>query len=93
VNFPSSVSSIPRHPATPLVAAILSILTGCNTQSYAEWHDEGLYRWHALAVDGRDAVGFTQMSSSKTGLAFMNHVSQEPHLWANYVGHGSGVRE
>jgi hypothetical protein len=73
------------------MGCVLSILTGCHPQSSVEWHDEDLYRWRSLAVDRSESVGFTQMPPSNTGLMFVNRVSQEPRLWASYVGHGSGV--
>ena len=75
----------------PQTGAILLITVGCSANPSLEWHEEGAYRWRALAVPRRGGPGFTQLPGSKTGLEFSNTVSEELTLQNRHLTQGAGV--
>ena len=55
------------------------------------WHQEAGYRWRALAVPSRGHAGFTQLTSSATGITHRNDVDDEHALANRNLLIGAGV--
>jgi len=85
---------IPRF-LTVLTLAVLAALalsaTACRSERPPIWHDEGDHRWAELRVSGRASGGLTRMAARRTGLDFVNRLSEGRALENRFLAHGSGV--
>ena len=78
--------------ARSLVALALLGMTAACTRPVGEWHaEEPDYRWRTLASYGGQRTGFRQISSSKSGIAAANYVSDDEIVSNRHLMHGSGV--
>lgn len=71
------------------VAAALLLAAACREVD-TSWHDEQGYRWRALDVSGKDA-GFALIDSSRSGVTFVNTVSDSLLVRNRHLAHGAGV--
>ena len=55
------------------------------------WHDGVGYRWRSLDVPRRGTPGFTLFDSSRTGIAFVNAVTDSLLLQNRILAQGAGV--
>ena len=77
--------------AIGVYALMLLGLFACSGPRPPEWHEEDGYRWTALSVPRRGRDGFRQLAPSKTGVMFMNTVTEQQILENHHVLNGSGV--
>lgn len=73
-----------------IAAAALLVAAACGGEVDTSWHDEQGYRWRALDIAGRDA-GFTLIDSSRSGVTFVNTVSDSLLVHNRHLAHGGGV--
>lgn len=51
------------------------LIFGCSKHSVKlVWHEENSYRWASL-IHNAEGVGFKKLGSDKTGVTFINHLS------------------
>ena len=67
------------------------LLVSCDRSVDTTWHSETGYRWRALDVPRRGSAGFTLLDSSKTGVAFVNIVSESLLLQNRVLAQGGGA--
>ncbi len=79
-----------KHAVVFLVAVLLTTLAGCSSDAEWVWQEEEGYRWAELNVSGKGA-GFTTLSATKTGVGFVNTLSDESLLYNRHYMNGSGV--
>lgn len=72
------------------VAAVVMLITACNNDQPAEWHDEGATRWRDVSV-AKIAPGFTTMDRNQTGINFQNSASDSILLGNRMFAQGGGV--
>ncbi|HET9453122.1 MAG TPA: VCBS repeat-containing protein, partial [Gemmatimonadaceae bacterium] len=70
-----------------LVAVLASAACG---EVDTSWHDEQGHRWRALDVSGDDP-GFTLIEPRRSGVTFMNTVSDSLLVRNRHLAHGGGV--
>ncbi len=78
--------------AVVLVAAswVILALAGCSSDVEWVWQEEEGYRWAELNVSGK-GVGFTLLSPTRTGVGFINTLSDESLIYNRHYMNGSGV--
>ena len=82
----------PPHPHTPIppyLILILLLVSAC-APSERTWHEEPGYRWTELDVRRGDA-GFEMLPAAKTGVTFVNRLTNEQIVENRHRMHGSGV--
>ena len=84
-----------RRPLQPWPSTLAVLLISCARPAIVDrtWHEETGYRWQALAVPSRGHSGFTQLTSTSTGLTHRNDVDDE-HALANrnlLIGAGAAI--
>jgi hypothetical protein len=73
-------------------AALLLAIAACSDAKVdTSWHQEGGYRWRALAVPRKGHPGFTQLNASATGITHANIVDDEHALANRNLLLGAGV--
>lgn len=78
--------------ATRCRAASLALLAaGCAPGVDTTWHDSTGYRWRQLDVPGRGRPGFTQVAPSRSGVTFVNTVSDSLLRRNRILAQGGGV--
>ncbi len=78
------------NPRFGIALALLSA-AACASPVDTSWHAEGGYRWRSLDVPRRGTAGFTSLDSSRTGIAFINAVSDSLLLQNRILAQGAGV--
>ncbi|MGH7699581.1 MAG: FG-GAP-like repeat-containing protein [Gemmatimonadales bacterium] len=76
-----------RRRALPLALLALA----CGRPVDTAWREEDGYRWRALDVPRRGTPGFTSLSPSRTGIAFVNTVSESLLVRNRLLAQGAGV--
>lgn len=71
-----------------MVAAALACVACGEVDT--SWHDENGYRWRALAVSGDDP-GFALIDPARSGVTFMNTVSDSLLVRNRHLAQGGGV--
>ncbi len=71
-----------RAQAVALALIGACAVAACGSRVDTAWHQADGYRWRALALPWRGQDGFTQLTSSSTGLVHRNDVDDE-HAMAN----------
>lgn len=81
-----------RVPLVLSVAVYPGLLTACaDRPTELAWQEHPAGRWAELPVARRGRTGFSRLSPSRTGISFVNRVSDE-HVAANrHTLNGSGV--
>ena len=79
-----------KHATVFLAAVFITTLAGCSSDAELVWQEEDGYRWADLAVSGKGA-GFTLLSAAKTGVGFVNTLTDESLLYNRHYMNGSGV--
>jgi enediyne biosynthesis protein E4 len=76
-------------------AVLLSLALAACQPVDTSWHDEGGHRWRALDVPrrwgGNAGGGFTLLDSSRTGVSFINTVSDSLLVHNRILAQGAGV--
>src|SRR5689334_3030844 len=73
------------------LALVLIWAGACSTPAPPPaWHQETGYRWRDLVVPNGEP-GFTPMPANKTGISFVNDVSDSVLLGNRILGQGAGV--
>jgi enediyne biosynthesis protein E4 len=67
------------------------LLYGCAARVDTSWNTENGYRWRALDVPRRGSPGFDLIDSSRSGVAFVNTVSDSLLLQNRILAQGAGV--
>lgn len=79
----------------PIAILIVILVSSCADPdadfSLPEWHEEAGYRWAELKVPARGEPGFELLSSSRTGIQFMNTLTEQHIIDNRVVLNGSGV--
>ena len=75
----------------PGIAAALLLAAACGSPVDTAWHVEGDHRWRALDVPRHGTPGFTLLDSSRTGIAFVNAMSDSLLLQNRILSQGAGV--
>jgi hypothetical protein len=78
-------------PVALTAALVVLSLPGCNKQPTLEWHDEGQLRWADLPVPKKGRDGFQQLSPDRTGITFVNDVTNDQARLNEHLYNGSGV--
>jgi hypothetical protein len=71
--------------------ALALLLGGCGGAVDTSWHQENGYRWRALDVPRRGNAGFALQDSARTGIAFVNTVSDSLLRENRILSQGAGV--
>ncbi|MDX1640635.1 MAG: VCBS repeat-containing protein, partial [Balneolaceae bacterium] len=82
-----------RRRTSIIVLFLLSIglISGCNTSSELEWHQQDGYEWAELQGDHSDEIGFQKLTSEDTGITFANNLTDERIAYNRVLLNGSGV--
>jgi hypothetical protein len=72
-----------------LVLALL--VAACGRPVDTTWHDGDGHRWRALDVPRRGAPGFALLDPRKTGITFVNTVSESLLVRNRILAQGGGV--
>lgn len=82
-----------RSSASRLTWAVIALAAGagCRLAHTETWHDEGDHRWRELRVPRRGGPGFTSLRGSKTGITFVNEVTEGQLVENRHLLNGSGV--
>jgi hypothetical protein len=67
------------------------LATACRGPADASWHDEHGYRWRDLNVPARGKPGFTLLDPSRTGITFVNAVSDSLLVENRILAQGGGA--
>ena len=74
---------------------VLGLLGGCSggasPRAELVWTDEAGYRWAPLDVRERGGAGFEAVDSTRSGVGFVNTLSQQAFLSNRHYVNGSGV--
>jgi hypothetical protein len=74
------------------IAGVVALSAACHSASPAPaWHDDPGYRWRELTVPRSGSPGFTPLPGSRTGITFMNTVSDSSLLRNQILADGGGV--
>jgi len=73
------------------IAAAWLLAAACGSPVDTAWHADSGHRWRALAVPSRGTPGFTLLDSSRTGIAFVNAVSDSLLFRNRILAQGAGV--
>jgi hypothetical protein len=57
----------------------------------SRWHESDGFRWAKLPAPGDASPGFTRLPAAQTGIAFVNHVTDEQVMDNEIYMYGSGV--
>lgn len=72
--------------------AVSLLATACaGHRADSSWHDEQGYRWRELDVPSRGKPGFTVLGPSRTGITFVNAVSESLLVENRVLAQGGGV--
>ena len=71
--------------------ALILFVAGCGHPVDTSWHDANGYRWRALDVPRRGTPGFTLLSPRKSGVDFVNTVSESLLVRNRILAQGAGV--
>jgi len=66
-------------------------LTGCSSSVELDWHEEETYRWAEVSPGFFGRTGFSELPSSKSGIDFVNRVTEEEIVQNRHYMNGSGV--
>jgi hypothetical protein len=66
-------------------------LNNCGTKHELKWKNSEGYRWAELPLSSGDKVGFEMLSSSRTGIDFINGLEEEQIMSNRHLFDGSGV--
>jgi enediyne biosynthesis protein E4 len=69
----------------------LALLAACGRSVDTSWHDARGYRWRAVNVPRRGTPGFTLLEPARTGVAFINTVSDTLLVHNRILAQGAGV--
>ena len=75
----------------PGIAAALLLAAACGSPVNTAWHAEGGHRWRSLDVPRHGTPGFTLLDPSRTGIAFVNPVSDSLLFRNRILAQGAGV--
>ena len=86
----------PRRSAVPggrawAGLAVVAAQLACRAPAPVAWQAADGYQWQPLASPGSETPGFTSLSSSRTGVAFRNDVSDSLAFANRHLVQGSGV--
>jgi len=71
---------------------VLALVVGaCDRPVDTTWHDGGGHRWRALDVPRRGTPGFTLLDPGRTGITFLNTVSESLLVRNRILAQGAGV--
>ena len=73
------------------IATALLFAAACGAPVDTAWHAENGYRWRSLDVPHRGTPGFTLIDPSRSGLSFVNAVSDSLLLRNRILAQGAGV--
>ncbi|UCF80521.1 MAG: VCBS repeat-containing protein [Acidobacteriota bacterium] len=76
--------------AACLVLAALLLVLFLRVKA-GRWHESDGFRWTKLPAPGDASPGFTRLPSAQTGIAFVNHVTDEQVMDNELYMYGSGV--
>jgi hypothetical protein len=77
--------------AVILLVIVVYFLVQFRTDKKLEWHEENGFRWSELSVPRSGKAGFMQLSESKTGITFINSLTEEQIKNNRVLLNGSGV--
>ena len=66
------------------------VLPGCGQETRV-WHEADGYRWAELSVKRRGRAGFERLLASKTGIDFVNQLTDDQIALNHHLLDGSGV--
>lgn len=78
-----------RSRSCVLIVALL--VSACGRRVDTSWHEEDGHRWRALDVPRRGTPGFTLLDSARTGIGFVNTVSDSLLLVNRILAQGGGA--
>jgi hypothetical protein len=73
------------------ILVVTLVVLACGRSVDTSWQQENGYRWRALDVPHRGRAGFTLLDSSRTGITFVNTVSDSLLVRNRILAQGGGV--
>ena len=73
------------------VLALTLIVAACSPPADTTWQEAAGFRWRALDISRKGTPGFTLMSPSRTGIDFVNTVSESLLVGNRILAQGAGV--
>ena len=74
-----------------LVLALTLLVAGCAAPADNTWHQEAGFQWRALDISHKGTPGFTLLSAARTGIDFVNTVSESLLVHNRILAQGAGV--
>ena len=71
--------------------AVTLLAAACTSKADSSWHDEQGYRWRDLDVASRSKPGFSLLDPSRTGITFVNAVSDSLFVENRILAQGGGA--
>ncbi|MGH7677278.1 MAG: hypothetical protein ACRENU_02350, partial [Gemmatimonadaceae bacterium] len=87
---PRRRGSRPQAAATLFSAVLMALVGACAEPVDTSWYSDDGYRWRALDVPRRGSPGFTLLDSARSGVAFVNSVSDSLLLRNRILAQGGG---